>query len=97
MDASKRIGQTDGSFKVQRRQCATCIYRADAWFDLPTLEAEVRDEHVGFKSYRICHQSHVACCRGFWDRHKDEFATGQIAQRLRLVVFVEDESGDRAE
>ena len=30
----------------------------------------------------------TACCRGFWNRHKDEFAVGQVAQRLGLVVEV---------
>ncbi len=30
-----------------------------------------------------------ACCRGFWNRHKNQFAAGQLAQRLGLVVFVE--------
>jgi hypothetical protein len=29
------------------------------------------------------------CCRGFWDRHKDEFPGGQLAQRLDCVEFVE--------
>jgi hypothetical protein len=28
------------------------------------------------------------CCRGFWNRHKDKFALGQIAQRLGWVVFI---------
>ena len=76
-------------FKVQKRMCATCIYRPDSPLDLTKLENEVRDPHGGFKSFRVCHHSDNACCRGFWEQHKNEFAIGQIAQRLNMVEFVE--------
>lgn len=79
------------TFRVQRRMCATCIYRPDMHFDLAVLEAEVRDPHVGFRAHRICHHSDSACCRGFWEAHRDEFPLGQVAQRLGLVEFVEDD------
>jgi hypothetical protein len=75
-------------FKVQRRMCATCIYRSDSNNDLAKLEAEVRDPHGGFTMHRICHHSRNVCCRGFWQAHKDEFPAGQIAQRLNAVQFV---------
>jgi len=82
-----------GGFRVQRKQCKTCIYRANSPLDIQRLEAQVKDEHMGFKGYRVCHHGpgrgkNMVCCRGFWDRHKDEFALGQIAQRLDLVEFV---------
>ena len=80
------------TFKVQRTPCSTCIYRADSTLDLAALEDAVRDEHVGFKGHRICHHSGNACCRGFWNAHKDEFAAGQIAQRLNFVEFVDDDN-----
>lgn len=76
--------------KVQQNSCATCIYRKDSDLDIQVLEDQVRDEHIGFKGHRICHHSKDACCRGFWNRHKDEFPLGQIAQRLGLVEFVGD-------
>ena len=57
--------------------------------DIGILEGQVRDKHMGFKGHRICHNSKDVCCRGFWDRHKDEFPLGQIAQRLGIVEFVE--------
>ena len=82
---------TKVGFKVQRRLCATCIYRPDSTLDLAKLEADVRDPHMGFKGHRVCHHSKDACCRGFWNAHKDAFAAGQIAQRLGLVVFVDDD------
>lgn len=78
-------------FKVQRKPCATCIYRSDSVLDLGKLEAEIADPHMKgfFSGYRICHHSDDACCRGFWSRHKNKFAMGQIAQRLGLVEFVD--------
>lgn len=86
-------------FRVQRKMCATCIYRPDSPLDLKELERQVSDKHGGFKRHRQCHHStpkNPACCRGFWDAHKDEFQAGQLAQRLDMVDFVEvDELGRR--
>src|SRR5476651_1171374 len=92
MDDVNKLRRAIGPLKVQRRQCATCIYRPDTPYALAQLEDEVRDPYVGFKGYRICHHSDDACCRGFWNRHKDEFAAGQIAQRLGLVEYVNDDN-----
>lgn len=75
-------------FEVQRKMCKTCIYRKDSPLDLDKLENEVRDKYGGFTSHRVCHHSEDVCCRGFWDRHKDEFPLGQVAQRLDAVNFV---------
>jgi hypothetical protein len=77
------------TFKVQRRQCSTCIYRSDSPLDLEELEAAVADKYGGFKSHRVCHHSKDVCCAGFWARHKNEFPVGQVAQRLKLVEFVD--------
>lgn len=76
------------SFKVQKKMCATCIYRPDSPLDLKKLEAEIADRHGGFNGNRVCHHSKDACCRGFWNRHKNDFPMGQIAQRLGMVEFV---------
>lgn len=83
-----------GGFRVQAKRCATCIYRKDSLLDLRKLEAQVADPRMAgfFKGYRVCHYSANACCRGFWDHHRDKFAAGQIAQRLGLVVFVTDDT-----
>jgi len=87
--------------RVQKTQCSTCIYRPDSPLDLAMLEADAADGYGGFKGHRICHHSDDACCAGFWARHKDEFQLGQIAQRLGVVEFVQDdkfrESGERVE
>lgn len=78
-------------FKVQSKSCATCIYRKDMHFDIEKLENDVRDNYGGFKGHRICHHSKDVCCRGFWNRRKNEFPMGQIAQRLGLVKFVKED------
>ena len=76
--------------KVQKRMCSTCIYRPDSALNLKKLERDVADPHMPgyFKGHRVCHHSKDVCCRGFWQRHKDKFTLGQIAQRLKMVVFV---------
>ena len=76
---------------VRRNQCASCIYRPDSPLDLEKLERQVRDRWVGFKGYRACHQHdrEKVCCRGFWDRHSDEFPGGQLATRLNCVYIVD--------
>lgn len=78
-------------FEVQKKACSSCIYRKDSTLDLEQLEAQVKDKFGGFKGYRECHhakRNSKVCCRGFWNRHKDKFAMGQIAQRLKMVRFV---------
>lgn len=78
--------------KVQKKSCKTCIYRKDSPLDLKNLEKQVADNYGAFKGHRICHHSDTACCRGFWNRHKDKFALGQIAQRLGMVEYVEEDN-----
>ena len=78
-------------FRVRHKMCDTCIYLPTSPLDIRKLEADVADKYGGFKGHRICHHSPKGapmCCRGFWNRHKDKFAMGQIAQRLGWVVFV---------
>jgi len=81
-------------FDVQAKPCATCIYRKDSALDLAKLEREIADPHMAgrFESFRVCHHSETACCRGFWNRHKWKFTLGQIAQRLGLVRFVDHDT-----
>lgn len=78
------------TFKVQKKACETCIYRKDTHFDIKKLEAEIADDHMEgfFKGHRICHHSDDVCCRGFWNKHRDHFTLGQLAQRLGFVKFV---------
>jgi hypothetical protein len=78
-------------FKVQRKMCESCIYKPDSPLDIKHLESQIADRFGGFKGHRVCHHSTDACCSGFWRRHKDKFPLGQIAQRLGMVVFVEED------
>lgn len=75
-------------FKVQTKPCRTCIYRKDSPLDVESLEAQIADRFGGFKGHRVCHHPKDVCCRGFWNRHKNDFQMGQIAQRLNMVEFV---------
>lgn len=78
-------------FKVQSKACATCIYRKDSGMNIEKLENDVKDKHGFFQGHRVCHHASDksgVCCRGFWNRHKNEFPAGQIAQRLQMVEFV---------
>ena len=78
-------------FRVRLTQCSTCIYRKDSPLDLKRLEAQVADPRMEgfFRGHRACHKHRgkSVCCRGFWNRHKDRFTAGQLAQRLRWVEF----------
>jgi len=77
-------------FRVKSKQCKTCIYRKGLPWDIKKLESQVADEHGGFKGHRICHaEGQTACCRGFWNRHKNKFQAGQLAQRLHMIEFVD--------
>jgi hypothetical protein len=74
--------------------CATCIYRPGLGWRIEDLEAQIADPRMKgfFVKYRECHHAKRksgVCCAGFWARHKDHFQTGQLAQRLDLVEFVE--------
>lgn len=84
------------TFKVQAKVCDTCIYKDGLGWRLADLEDQVRDPRMEgfFKAHRVCHHAKRGsgvCCRGFWNAHKDAFAMGQIAQRLGLVEFVEED------
>ena len=84
-------------FLVQRRMCATCIYRPGFGRDIEALEDQARERVRGkpidfFKSYRSCHHAknkEGVCCRAFWNRHRDKCQITQLAQRLKLVRFVD--------
>lgn len=89
-----RAMPTSFGFQVQQKQCATCIYLPKSHFDIAALERAVADPHLPgfFKGHRTCHHapdSSGVCCRGFWNRHKDRFQAGQLAQRLNFVSFVD--------
>jgi len=78
-------------FQIQKKSCVTCIYKKNSQLNIKTLEDEIKDKRGFFKGYRACHHvnSTKVCCRGFWNKHKNNFQAGQIAQRLKLLEFVD--------
>lgn len=81
-----------GGLKVRKTMCATCIYRPDSTLDLAYLEDQCRDRWGFLVQYRICHYHDDTCCRGFWQRHADACTPTQIASRLGVVVFTDEEA-----
>lgn len=86
---------TAPKLRVQMKCCKTCIFRESSTLDLPKLLDDVREEGRGgemgyFKGHRVCHYSADAVCAGFWALFKDKFQLGQLAQRLGLVQYVQD-------
>jgi len=76
-------------FKVQEKQCETCIYKKNSPLNIKKLERDIAGwNEKEFSGHRICHHSDDVCCRGFWNKHKDHFNLGRIVQRLGAVVFV---------
>ena len=85
-------------FEVRKTMCSSCIYGPKVPADFRQgLEDEIKDRFGFFNSYRACHHhtGDTKCCRGFWERHKDRFQMGQVAQRLNAVVFSDE--GDSIE
>jgi len=83
------VGQTFAGIVVRNRACETCIYRRGSNLDIKMLGAQIADPHMNgfFTGHRICHHTEAMCCRGFWNRHRDHFTLGQLAQRLGCVRF----------
>ena len=76
-------------FRVQKKACDTCIYRKDSPLNLEKLENDVRDHYGSLVGHRICHHSKDVCCRGFWNKYKNDFTLGRMAQMFDQVEFVE--------
>jgi len=75
-------------FEVQKHPCKTCVYRKDTRLDINGLEDKVKDDNGDVQTFRVCHHSNKACCKGFWDRNKNKFNMGRLAQRLNAVTYV---------
>lgn len=89
----------DGRVRVMRRMCDTCIFRSGNLMRLEPgrVDGMVRDA-VARDSTIVCHDTLThplhAACRGFFDRHKTQPL--QVAERLRLVRWVEPNGKDGA-
>ena len=83
------------SFKVRKHRCKTCIFGSRVNWNLEELLDMIRDPEnpESFTSYRVCHddQDNVPerCCRGFWDKHRNDFLLGRVAQIAGVVKEVD--------
>ena len=79
---------------VQKTQCETCIYRPETVYDTDELENLIRDprDPTHFSTPRACHAvtGRTVVCRGFWDRHAEDFDLGQLAVRLDAVYTIDE-------
>lgn len=80
-------------FRVRKHRCKTCIFGTRGNWNLEELLGQIRDPAGGFTGWRVCHheqdEREERCCRGFWDKHKDDFQIGQVAQRLGVIREVD--------
>jgi hypothetical protein len=86
----------NGKVHVRKRMCATCIFRPGNLAGLkPGRVEQMVNEAVEDQSCIPCHhhlyqgEAIEPVCRGFYDRHATQPL--QIAERLGLMEFVEDE------
>lgn len=80
----------DGKIHVQKKMCATCIFRPGNLMHLrPTRVAEMVEEAEEAQSAIICHDTlsgKQAICRGFFNKHKT--MPLQVAERLGFIAEV---------
>lgn len=80
--------------KVRKAQCDQCLF-SDKKIVSAKRATDVVKGCLKKDTYFICHKTQTEdapgdmCCRGFWDRFKDNFNLGRIAQRLKMVEFIE--------
>ncbi len=94
--ALDKPGCLDNVFVVRETICSSCIYRKSSLLDLEKLESEVTDRYGGIVGYRICHHhgedrnGRGTCCRGFWNRHWNNYAPARVAKLFGLVRFSDE-------
>lgn len=86
----------DGEVHVLSRKCSTCIFRRGNLMALPEGRKEGMEvEANAAQSAIICHQTlygqteHNAVCRGYFDVHRRDNPTLQIAERLGALAYDE--------
>jgi hypothetical protein len=92
-----------GKVRVLSERCGSCIFwRDDRSAVRPERAAEVIDANVAAGSLLTCHSTlpygehpefGPAVCAGFWARHRQQTATGRMAERLLGVVRVAPPGG----
>ena len=71
--------------KVRKTACDQCLFSKNriVW---AVRKNNILRSCLKEDSYFICHKATIEeqdiCCRGYWDRFKDQFNLGRIVQRL---------------
>jgi len=74
-------------FRVQGSKCDQCLF-SDNKIVNDDRKEEVLRTTLKKDTFFVCHKTDDVCCKGYWDKYKDKFTVGQIAQRLNLMKEV---------
>lgn len=89
------LDRETGKVRVLRRQCETCVFRAEGReiFGTQRVESLVQ-QNLDANALLTCHSTlpygpypnfDPAVCAGFWARHGLETASGRVARLIGLV------------
>lgn len=81
--------------KVQSKPCNQCLFTKNRIVSKERATSIVKDS-LKKDTFFVCHKSSIegdghgeVCCKTYWDRYKNQFNLGRIAQRLDVVKFVD--------
>lgn len=78
---------------VQKHPCSQCLF-TDKRIVPRTRAVSIVNDCLKRDTYFVCHKTQIekcnedVVCHTFWNRYKNNFNLGRIAQRLRVVKFV---------
>lgn len=92
----------DQRLHVMARKCSTCIYRPGNLMDLtPGRREQMEADSVAKQGVIACHKTlgskplANAVCRGYYDTQKDHVGLLSAAERMELVIEVEENDDAR--
>ena len=80
--------------KVRKTKCDQCLFSNNRIVSAKRA-TDVIKSCIKKDTFFVCHKTQTEdapdqmCCRGFWDQFKNHFNLGRIAQRLKMVEFIE--------
>lgn len=85
-------------FEVMRERCDQCLFLPERIVP-PKRMAQLLRTCAATDTHFVCHKSTIAdggnvCCRGFYDRNPHASNLMRIAERLGVVVFVDEPGAD---
>jgi hypothetical protein len=79
--------------KIQKNKCSQCLFSKNKIVSNNRMKSII-NACIYNDTFFICHKTQVTgsneqiCCRGFWDKYKNNFNLGRISQRLGTVQEV---------